>query len=114
LALFSFSGFQTEQENDGIGYSFGKYEKLVGFGRACAPVRCAHASFLAYCHAKRGAARLPVNRSFAAFSSPPKNNYFQKQNAFPQTRTWAGRSVLEHRAFKIQYFPPLPPPKAPF
>jgi hypothetical protein len=27
------------------------YYKLVGFGRACAPVRCAHPSFLAHCHA---------------------------------------------------------------
>jgi hypothetical protein len=24
---------------------------LVGFGRACAPVRCAHPSFWAHCHA---------------------------------------------------------------
>jgi hypothetical protein len=32
---------------------------LVGFGRACTPVRCAHPSFLAYCEAKQGAARPP-------------------------------------------------------
>ncbi len=32
---------------------------LVDFGRACAPVRCAHPSFLAHCHPKRGAARPP-------------------------------------------------------
>ncbi len=32
---------------------------LVGFGLACAPVRCAHPSFWAHCHAKRGAARPP-------------------------------------------------------
>ena len=30
---------------------------LVGFGRACASVRCAHPSFLTHCHLKRGAAR---------------------------------------------------------
>jgi hypothetical protein len=30
------------------------YYKLVGFGRACAPVRCAHQSFPTHCHAKRG------------------------------------------------------------
>ena len=28
----------------------------MGFGRACAPVRCAHPSFLTHCHLKRGAA----------------------------------------------------------
>jgi hypothetical protein len=27
--------------------------QLVGFGLACAPVRCAHPSFWAHCHAKR-------------------------------------------------------------
>jgi hypothetical protein len=46
---------------------------LVCFVRACAPVRCAHPSFLAHCHAKRGAARPPVRRSFAASYSTPKN-----------------------------------------
>ncbi len=34
-----------------------KPTKLVGFGRACAPVRCAHPSFFTHCHLKRGAAR---------------------------------------------------------
>ncbi len=42
---------------------------LVGFGREFAPVRCAHPSFWAYQHAKRGTARPPAHRSFAA---PPK------------------------------------------
>jgi hypothetical protein len=32
---------------------------LVGFGRACTPLRCAHPSFWAHYHAKRGAARPP-------------------------------------------------------
>ncbi len=54
----------------------------MGFGRACTPVRCAHPSFfsfLAYCHAKTGAAR-PLDRP-ATYSSPKnkKINYFQKQ-----------------------------------
>jgi hypothetical protein len=40
--------------------------KLVGFGLACAPVRCAHPSFWAKKHAKR-ALRAPAHRSF------PKN-----------------------------------------
>jgi hypothetical protein len=42
------------------GYKTGdKHNQLVGFGRACAPVRCAHPSFWAHYHAKRGAARPP-------------------------------------------------------
>ena len=32
----------------------------MGFGRACAPVRCAHPSFWAHCHAKQGTARPPL------------------------------------------------------
>jgi hypothetical protein len=42
------------------------YILLVGFGRACAPERCAHLSFWAHCHAQWGAARPPAHRSFAA------------------------------------------------
>jgi hypothetical protein len=48
-----------------------KYTKLVGFGCACAPVRCAHLSFWAHCHTKQGRCMPPPppHRSFAA---PPK------------------------------------------
>ncbi len=54
----------------------------MGFGRACAPVRCAHPSFWAHLFAKRGAARPPVHRSFAAsHSSKIRTTYFLKQNA---------------------------------
>ncbi len=35
------------------------YQTLVGFGRACAPVRCAHPFCLAHLHVQRGAARPP-------------------------------------------------------
>ncbi len=35
------------------------YKTLVCFGRACAPVRCAHPSSSAHCHTKQGAARPP-------------------------------------------------------
>jgi hypothetical protein len=43
---------------------------LVGFGLACAPVRCAHPSFWTHCNAQWGAARPPpAHRSFAA---PPQ------------------------------------------
>jgi hypothetical protein len=70
---------------------------LVGFGRACAPVRCAHPSFWALCHAQRGAARPSAHRSFAA---PPqtKKNYFQKQNVSLQAQTRAARGIFSHWA----------------
>ncbi len=66
--------------------------KLVGFGRACAPVRCAHPSFWAHYHPKRGAARpSPAHGSFSAFYSSPKNNYFKKQigSLLAQSFRWA-------------------------
>ncbi len=69
----------------------------MGFGRACAPVRCAYPSFWAYEHAKGGAARppRPVHRCFAASYSSPKNKitYFQKQKASLQAQTRAARGV---------------------
>jgi hypothetical protein len=65
---------------------------LVGFGRACAPVRCAHPSFWAHKHAKR-ALRAPAHRSLAAHSKIKKIDYFQKQNASLQARTRAARGV---------------------
>ena len=37
----------------------------MGFGRACAPVRCAHPSSWVHRHAKLGAVRPPAHRSFA-------------------------------------------------
>ena len=54
-----------------------QYWWLVGCGRACAPVRCAHPSFWAHYCAKRCAPSR--HRSFAA--SPPPKKIFQKQNA---------------------------------
>jgi hypothetical protein len=49
------------------------YNILVGFGRACAPVRCAHPSFWAHCHAHR------------RFAAPPKikSGLFPETNIFP-------------------------------
>jgi hypothetical protein len=64
---------------------------LVGFGRACAPARCAHPSFWAYKHAKR-ALRAPP-RSFAA---PPKieKKLFPETKCFPSgPKTRAARGV---------------------
>ncbi len=39
-----------------------QYVILVYFGRACAPLRCAHPSFWAHCYAQRGAARPPPSQ----------------------------------------------------
>ncbi len=57
--------------------------KLVGFGRACAPVRCAHPSSWAHCHVKRGAARPPSPPIAASLFLilPPK--------IYEICRTWA-------------------------
>jgi hypothetical protein len=58
------------------------YYGLVGFGRACAPVRCAHPSFWVHCHAKRGAARSspPIAASLLLIRPPV---------IFTVYRTWA-------------------------
>jgi hypothetical protein len=58
------------------------YKKLVGFGLACAPVRCAHPSFWAHLPAKRGAACPPI----AASLLPQKlkiNKLFPETKCFP-------------------------------
>ncbi len=48
-------------------------DELVGFGRACAPVCCAHPSFRVHCHAKRGAARPhPAIAASLLLIRPPK------------------------------------------
>ncbi len=53
----------------------------MGFGRACAPVRCAHPSFWAHCNTNRDAARPPPHRSFAASYSAPKLNKIYRTRA---------------------------------
>jgi hypothetical protein len=48
-------------------------KRLVGFRRACAPVRCAHPSFRAHCHTNRGAARPSHPSQLRCFLfDPPK------------------------------------------
>ena len=42
------------------------------FCRACVPVRCAHPSFWAHCHAKQGAARPPPIAASLLFLRIPK------------------------------------------
>jgi hypothetical protein len=78
----------------------------VGFGRACAPVRCAHPSFLTHCHLKRGAARPspPIAASYSALKiiynllnlGRPRQGLFSFHWTGPQ-RLWG----------------PLPPPVPP-
>jgi len=63
----------------------------VGFGRACAPVRCAHPSFWAHCHAQRGAARPP---SIAASPLPQiKNKLFPETKCLPSAQTRAAWGI---------------------
>jgi hypothetical protein len=59
------------------------YIKLVGFGRARAPVRCAHPSFWAHKHTKRALRAPPIAASLLLIHPPEiKITYFQKQNAY--------------------------------
>ncbi len=44
------------------------YNIVVGFGRACAPVCCAHPSFWAHKHAK-----LALRAQYSSFAASPKN-----------------------------------------
>jgi hypothetical protein len=62
---------------------------LVGFGHACAPVRCAHPSFLA----PIGALRAPPPIASSLLPKNIKIHYFQKQNASLLARTRAARGV---------------------
>ncbi len=77
--------------------------KLVGFGRECAPVRCA---FSAHCHTKQGAARPPAHRSFAAYYSTPKN----KQNLLNLSRPHPGLFSFHGTTETMEYEVPCPCP----
>ncbi len=60
---------QNEEQNGHFyvdGKSYRCYTLLVGFGRACAHLRCAHPSFWAHCQTGR-CVPPPAYRSFAAF-----------------------------------------------
>ncbi len=59
----------------------GTYSLLVGFGCACAPVRCAHLSFWAHCHAKRGAARPPPIAASLLLIGSPKIDFKKLWNS---------------------------------
>ncbi len=61
------------------------YHILVGFGRACAPVRCADPSFWAHCNAPAPA---PAHRSFAATPEIKKIDLFPETKCFPSGPNW--------------------------
>jgi hypothetical protein len=71
------AGGWGEGEGGGWGGSQFKFTRqlfftLVGFGRACAPVRCAHPSFDLIATPDGALRAPPAYRSFAAFIYPPK------------------------------------------
>ncbi len=67
----------------------------------CAPVRCAHPSFWANCHAKRGAPRPPAHHSFAASYSSAKKFKFTISRNFLQARA--------RTAVRVEYLSTGPP-----
>jgi hypothetical protein len=76
----------------------------VGFGRACAPVRCARPSFWVHCHAKRGAARPPPSQLRCFLFDPQK--YLHSIELGPPTSR-AFFYPVDHRGYEIGS--PLPP-----
>ncbi len=82
-------------------------QTLVGFGLACAPVRCAHPSFSAHCHTKQGAARPPPIAAPLLIIRPPKINKIN--------RTWAAHiqgiflSTGPQRQWNMRSLAPGPP-----
>jgi hypothetical protein len=82
----------------------------VGFGRACAPVRCAHPSFWANCHAKKGRCAPPARRSFAASYSTPKKYIKSIQLGPPTSKAFF--TPLDHlqTAEIMKYEVPWPRP----
>jgi hypothetical protein len=81
--------------------------QLVGFGRACAPVRCAHPYFWAHRHAKRGAARP------ADFSLYSKNKYNLPNSCRPREglfslKSTEAREYTECQACRPNWVPPPP------
>ncbi len=80
----------------------------MGFGRACAPVRCAHPSSWAHCHAQRGAARPLAHCSFAAFSLYSKNKNNLPNLGRPREGIFSFNSTTEAREYtECQAFYPV-------
>ncbi len=85
--------------------------KLVGFGRACAPVRCAHLSFWAHCHPKRDAARPPPCPSqLRCFSFDPQRYIKSIQLGPPTSKAFFTPLDHMHTAEAMKYEVPWPRP----
>ena len=87
-----------------------KHKELVGFGRACAPVRCAHPSFWAHCHAKRGAVAppLPAHRSFSVSYLTPKNILSLSNLGRPRQGPFSFHRNTEAMKYEV-HLPPASP-----
>jgi hypothetical protein len=85
----------------------------VGFGRACAPVRCAHPSFWVHHHAKRGAVRPPAHRSFAVSYSIPKNRKENYRTRAARVMGFPDRKIVQRKYIAINILAPCPPPPLP-
>jgi len=89
--------------------TLGKYMILVGFGLACAPVRCAHPSFWAHCHAKRGAARPPPIAASLLHIHWPKNLLVPETKAsFRPSSGRQGRIFFHWTTEALKYNIPRP------
>ncbi len=80
--LFFFSAWNGGPKSYDSTETLVLYITLVCFGRACAPVCCAHPSFWAHKHAKQ-ALCIPAHRSFAAPPKIFKNKLFPETKCFP-------------------------------
>ncbi len=77
------------------------------FGRACAPVRCAHPSFWAHCHTNQGAARPPPIEASLLVIQPPKPKKICRIRA---PHVMGFYFPLDHRGHEIgSPLPPAPP-----
>jgi hypothetical protein len=85
------------------------YHKLVGFGLACAPVRCAHTSFWAHCHVKRGAARPPpIAASLLHIHWPKKLLVPETKASFRPSSGRQGRIFFHWTSEALKYNIPRP------
>ncbi len=71
----------------------------MGFCRACAPVRCAHPSFWAHCHAKQGAARPPPIAASLLFLRIPKIKIIYPYSGRLRDRPFSFNSTTEAREY---------------
>ncbi len=84
------------------------FNLLVGFGRACALVRCAHPSFSAHCHTKQGAAPPPppIAASLLIIRPPEISKIYRILAAHIQSFFFP----RDHRGYEIWGPLPLPHP----